>query len=42
MTMVFKVADTRRLNRIEQGHLLRFVIDNVNAALTVTATDGAK
>lgn len=37
MTMVFKVADPKLLETIEQGDKVKFSADNVDGALTVTA-----
>jgi Cu(I)/Ag(I) efflux system periplasmic protein CusF len=41
MTMVFKVADPKMLDRIKEGDKVRFVADKVNGAITVTAIESA-
>jgi Cu(I)/Ag(I) efflux system periplasmic protein CusF len=42
MTMVFKTADPKLLDGLNQGDKVRFAADNVNGALTVTAIEVVK
>jgi Cu(I)/Ag(I) efflux system protein CusF len=42
MTMVFRVADSRMLDRLKQGDRVKFAADNVNGALTVLAIELVK
>lgn len=42
MTMVFKVSDPKLLDAIKPGDKVRFSVDNLNGALTVTAIEVAK
>jgi Cu(I)/Ag(I) efflux system periplasmic protein CusF len=42
MTMVFKVADPKRLDAIKQGDKVKFAAENVNGSVTVTAIEIAK
>ncbi len=39
MTMVFKVADPKMLDRLKDGDKIRFSADRVNGAITVTAIE---
>lgn len=39
MTMIFKVADPKLLNRVKEGDKVRFVADRVNGVLTVTSIE---
>ena len=42
MTMVFKVADPKMLDSINEGDKVKFSADRVNGAITVTAIGPAK
>lgn len=42
MTMVFKVADAKLLDGLNQGDKVKFAADNVNGSLTVTAIQVVK
>jgi len=41
MTMVCKLADPSMLDRVKAGDTVRFVADNIDGALTVTAIEAA-
>jgi Cu(I)/Ag(I) efflux system periplasmic protein CusF len=42
MTMVFKVADVRMLDALQQGDKVRFTADKVDGTMTVTAIEAIK
>jgi Cu(I)/Ag(I) efflux system protein CusF len=42
MTMVFNVADPKLLEGLKEGDKVKFVANNVNGALTVTAIQAVK
>ena len=42
MTMVFRVADPKLLDRIKEGDKVTFAADRVNGAITITTIDVAK
>ena len=42
MTMVFKVADPKMLETVNQGDKVKFAAENINGALTVTALEAAR
>lgn len=42
MTMVFKVADPKLLDKIKAGDKVKFAAENFNGAVTVTAIEAAK
>jgi Cu/Ag efflux protein CusF len=42
MTMVFKVADPKMLDTIQEGDKVKFAADKVNGAITVTIIELAK
>lgn len=42
MTMVFKVADPKMLDKLKAGDKVRFTAVNVDGTLTVTAIEAAK
>uniref|UniRef100_UPI00313D740B copper-binding protein n=2 Tax=Pseudoduganella sp. OTU4001 TaxID=3043854 RepID=UPI00313D740B len=42
MTMVFRVKDPAMLEKVKAGDKVKFTVEKVNGALTVTALDGAK
>ena len=42
MTMVFKVADSKMLDRVKEGDKVKFAADKVDGAITVTAIEVAK
>ena len=42
MTMVFKVADPKMLESIQEGDKVRFVAERVGGAVTVTAVETVK
>lgn len=42
MTMVFKVKDPAMVDQVKQGDKVRFVAEQANGALTVTAMEIAK
>ncbi|WP_428418600.1 copper-binding protein [Methylibium sp.] len=41
MTMVFKVADPKMLDRVKEGDKVKFAAEKVNGAITVTAIEPA-
>lgn len=42
MTMVFKVSDPKMLDGLKEGDKVRFTVEKVNGALTVTALQPAR
>ena len=42
MTMVFKVSDPKMLEAVKLGDRVKFAVDKINGALTVTAIELAK
>lgn len=42
MTMVFRVADPKMLDALTQGDTVRFSVDRVNGALTITRIEAVK
>lgn len=42
MTMVFRVKDPAMLDQVKAGDKVKFTVEKVNGALTVTALGGAK
>jgi len=42
MTMIFKVADPKLLDSVQEGDKVKFAADRVNGAITVTAIEVAK
>lgn len=42
MTMVFRVKDPAMLAQVKAGDKVKFTVEKVNGALTVTALEGAK
>ncbi|MEO8299902.1 MAG: copper-binding protein [Burkholderiales bacterium] len=42
MTMVFKVANPKLLDAVKPGDKVKFAVDNINGALTVTAIEAVK
>ena len=42
MTMVFKVADPRMLDKVKEGDKVRFSADRVGGAITVTSIESVK
>lgn len=42
MTMVFRVKDPAMLEKVKAGDKVKFTVEKVNGALTVTALDDAK
>jgi Cu/Ag efflux protein CusF len=41
MTMVFRIADRKLLDRIKEGDKVRFAADKVDGAITITAIEVA-
>ena len=41
MTMVFKIADPKLLDRIKEGDKVKFAADRVNGAIVITTIDVA-
>lgn len=39
MTMVFKVADPKMLDKLKEGDKVKFAAERVNGAITVTAIE---
>ena len=42
MTMVFRVSDPKMLDKLQAGDRVRFLVDKVNGAYTVTAIELAR
>ena len=42
MTMVFRVADARMLDALKPGDKVKFTVDKVNGAFTVTSIEAAR